>query len=82
MKQAGVALTPTLTLWRYELRHERMSLAPAERFGAAQQLGRIAPGLAADLTLLRNGPSKDIGALATVQYTIRDGTVMYRGRVR
>jgi len=137
MKQARVALIPTLTLWRYELRHERISLAdgfeetaidqlrswvraggvvlfgtdvgymteydpteeyalmakagmtfpqilaslttaPAERFGASKQLGRIAPGLAADLTVLRNDPSKDIRALAAVQYTIRDGKLVYR----
>ena len=137
MKQARVALIPTLTLWRYELRHERISLAdgfeetaidqlrrwvrsggvvlfgtdvgymteydpteeyalmakagmtfpqiltslttaPAERFGASKQLGRIAPGLAADLTILSNDPSKDIGALAAVQYTIRDGKLIYR----
>jgi len=137
MKQARVALIPTLTLWRYELRHERTSVAdgfeetaidqlrswvraggvvlfgtdvgymteydpteeyalmakagmtfpqilaslttaPAERFGASKQLGRIAPGLAADLTIMRNDPSKDIRALATVQYTIRDGKLIYR----
>jgi imidazolonepropionase-like amidohydrolase len=106
MQQARVALIPTLTLWRYELRHERILLAdgfeetaigqlrawvrargevlfgtdvgymtaydpteeyalmakagmtfpqilaslttaPAERFGASKELGRIAPGLAA-----------------------------------
>ena len=135
--KARVALIPTLSLWRYELRHERISLAdgfaetaigqlrswvraggvvlfgtdvgymteydpteeyvlmaragmtfpqilaslttaPAERFGASKQLGRIAPGLAADLTILRNDPSKDIGALAAVQYTIRDGKLIYR----
>lgn len=137
MTQAGVALIPTLTLSRYELRHERLSLAegfeetaigqlrgwvraggvvlfgtdvgymtaydpteeyalmakagmtfpqilaslttaPAERFAASKQLGRIAPGLAADLTILRSDPSKDIRALAAVQYTIRDGKVIYR----
>ena len=43
-----------------------LTTAPAERFGASKQLGRIAPGLAADLTILRNDPSKDIGALAAV----------------
>jgi imidazolonepropionase-like amidohydrolase len=137
MKQAGVALIPTLTISRYELRHERVSIAdgfeetaigqlrawrraggvvlfgtdvgymteydpteeyalmskaemtfpqilaslttaPAERFGASKALGRIASGLAADLTVLRNDPSKDIRALATVQYTIRDGKFIYR----
>jgi imidazolonepropionase-like amidohydrolase len=137
MKQASVALIPTLTLWRYELRHERISIAdgfeetaigqlrawlraggvvlfgtdvgyvtdydpteeyalmakagmtfsqilaslttvPAERFGASKQLGRIASGYAADLTILRNDPSKDIRPLATVQYTMRDGKFIYR----
>ena len=138
MKQSSVALIPTLTLSRYELRHERVSIAdgfeetaigqlrawlgaggvvlfgtdvgymteydpteeyalmararmtfpqilaslttaPAERFGASKELGRIAPGLAADLTVLRSDPSKDIRALGSVQYTIRDGKFIYRG---
>ena len=137
MKQTRVALIPTLALWRYELRHERISLAdgfektaidqlrswvgargvvlfgtdvgymteydpteeyalmakagmtfpqilaslttaPAEAFGASKQLGHIAPSLAADLTILRNDPAKDIDALAAVQYTIRDGKLIYR----
>jgi imidazolonepropionase-like amidohydrolase len=55
-----------------------LTTAPAERFGASRQLGRIAPGLAADLTVLRNDPSKDIRALGAVQYTIRDGRFIYR----
>ena len=137
MKQARIALVPTLSLWRYELRHERMSLAdgfedtavgqlrawaaaggvvlfgtdagymtdydpaeeyalmakagmtlpqilaslttaPAERFGAAGRLGRIAPGLVADLTVLRSDPARDITAFARVQYTIREGKLIYR----
>ena len=55
-----------------------LTTAPAERFGASDQLGRIAPGLTADLTILRTDPSKDIRALAAVDYTIRDGKVIYR----
>jgi imidazolonepropionase-like amidohydrolase len=137
MRQDHVALIPTLTLWRYELRHEGISMAdgleeiavgqlrgwvraggevlfgtdvgymteydpteeyalmakagmtfrqilaslttaPAERFGASKQLGRIGPGFAADLTILRNDPSKDIRAFAAVEYAIRDGKVIYR----
>jgi imidazolonepropionase-like amidohydrolase len=50
-----------------------LTTAPAERFGASRQLGRIAPGLTADLTVLRTEPSNDIRALAAVDYTIRDG---------
>jgi imidazolonepropionase-like amidohydrolase len=137
MSRARVALIPTLSFWRYQVRHERISVAddleetaigqlrgwvgaggvvlfgtdlgwvtaydptaeyvlmakagmtfpqilasltsaPAERFGASDQLGRIAPGLTADLTILRTDPSKDIRALAAVDYTIRDGRVIYR----
>jgi imidazolonepropionase-like amidohydrolase len=137
MTQARVALIPTLSFWRYQVRHERISAAdgleetaigqlsswvraggvvlfgtdlgwvtiydptgeyvlmtkagmtfpqilaslttaPAERFGASKQLGRIAPGLSADLAVLRNDPAKDIRALSAVDYTIRDGKVIYR----
>jgi imidazolonepropionase-like amidohydrolase len=137
MSQARVALIPTLSFWRYQVRHERISVAdgleetaigqlrswvaaggvvlfgtdlgwvtaydptgeyvlmakagmtfpqilaslttaPAERFGASSQLGRIAPGLTADLTMLRTDPTKDIRALAAVDYTVRDGKVIYR----
>jgi imidazolonepropionase-like amidohydrolase len=137
MSQARVALIPTLSFWRYQVRHERISAAdgleemaigqlrswvraggevlygtdlgwvtsydptgeyvlmakagmtfpqilaslttaPAARFGASNQLGRIVSGLAADLTILRTDPAKDIRALAAVDYTIRDGKVIYR----
>ena len=137
MSQARVALIPTLSFWRYQVRHERISVAdgleetaiaqlrswvgaggvvlfgtdlgwvtaydptgeyvlmakagmtfpqilaslttaPAERFGASKQLGRIATGLSADLAVLRNDPSRDIRALAAVDYTIRDGKVVFR----
>jgi imidazolonepropionase-like amidohydrolase len=137
VKAAKVALIPTLTLWRYELRHERMSLAdtfeetavgqlrswvdaagvvlfgtdvgymtqydpteeyvlmakagmtfpqilaslttaPAERFGASAQTGRIATGYAADLTVLGHDPAKDIRALTAVRYTLRDGKIIFR----
>ena len=137
MKQAGVALIPTLALWKYELRHEQVSIgegfsttaigqlrkwagtggvvlfgtdvgymteydpaaeyalmfeagmtfsqilaslttAPAERFGVSKELGRIAPGFIADLTIVRGDPSKDIRALTDVQFTLRDGRIIYR----
>jgi imidazolonepropionase-like amidohydrolase len=135
MKKRPVALTPTLTVWKELLRHDRISTqeqsvataigqlrawvanggtvlfgndlgavdydpgeeytlmaeagmsyrqilaslttAPAERFGAVRQLGRIASGFDADITVLRRDPSKDIRALATVQYTLRDGRLIY-----
>ena len=137
MTQARVALVPTLSLWRYELRNERISLAdgfeetaigqlrawsrvggvvlfgtdvgymtaydptdeyvlmakagmtfpqilaslttaPAERFGASRQAGQIAPGFAADLTVLRDDPAKDIRALTAVEYTVRNGKIIFR----
>ena len=55
-----------------------LTTAPAKRFGDADRLGRIAPGYTADLTILRSDPSKDIRALTAVDYTIRDGKVIYR----
>jgi imidazolonepropionase-like amidohydrolase len=54
-----------------------LTTAPAERFGTSAQLGRIARGLTADLTVLRGDPSKDVRALAAVQYTLRDGKIIY-----
>jgi len=137
MKQAGVALVPTLALWKYELRHERVSIgdgfsdtaigqlrkwvkaggvilfgtdvgymteydpaeeytlmseagmtfrqiltslttAPAQRFGVSKELGRIAPGFTADLAIVRGDPGKDIRALADVQFTLRDGRIIYQ----
>jgi imidazolonepropionase-like amidohydrolase len=137
MKERGVALIPTLKLWKYELRHDRVSArerfaglgigqlrawltsggavlfgtdvgymndydpsdeynlmaeagmsfrqilaslttAPAQRFGASKQLGRIAPGFTADLVILGKDPSKDVRGFGAVQYTIRDGVVIYR----
>ena len=139
MRQANVAVIPTLKLWNYELRHERASLqdrfvdtavdqlrawnaaggvvlfgtdvgymseydtadefalmsragmttrqilaslttAPAERFGASSELGRIATGMLADLTVLRGDPSKDARGFAMVAYTIRDGRIIYRDK--
>jgi imidazolonepropionase-like amidohydrolase len=137
MSQARVALIPTLSFWRYQVRHERISAAdaleeaaigqlrswvgiggtvlfgtdlgwvtlydptgeyvlmskagmtfpqilaslttaPAERFGSSNQLGHVTPGFIADLAILRGDPSKDIRALASVEYTIRDGKIIYR----
>jgi len=137
MRQAKVALIPTLKVWKYQLRHDRASLgdlraqttagqlrawlasggvilfgtdvggmddydpsdeydlmaeagmtfrqilaslttAPAEKFGESGRLGRIAPGLAADLVVLSNDPSQSVRAFAAVRYTLRDGRLIYR----
>jgi len=137
MREAKVALIPTLKLWKYLLRHDPASLgdasaktavgqlrawhalggvvlfgtdvggmddydpsdeyalmaeagmtfrqilaslttAPAEKFGESARLGRIAPGLAADLVVLDGDPSRDARAFAAVRYAIRDGKVIYQ----
>jgi imidazolonepropionase-like amidohydrolase len=136
MKEHRAALTPTLTVWKDLLRHDRISMqeqatrvavgqlqawvaaggtvlfgtdlgavgydpaeeyklmadagmsfrqilaslttAPAETFGASANRGRLTSGAAADLTIVRGDPSKDIRALASVQYALRDGNIIYR----
>jgi imidazolonepropionase-like amidohydrolase len=136
MKERGVALAPTLWIWKWYARHDRQSTQdktvnaeveqlrawvatggtvlfgtdlgavdpdptgeytlmakagmnfrqilaslttlPADRFGKSASLGRVAVGLQADLVVLKNDPSKDIRALTDVQYTLRDGKIIYR----
>ena len=136
MKNAGVALTPTLTLWKSAMRHDLFSTqerytntatgqlqawvalggtvlfgtdlgavdydpaeeyglmsaarmnfrqilaslttTPAERFGESQRLGRVAPGLEADLVVLKGDPSQNVRGLAAVEYTLRSGKIIYR----
>jgi imidazolonepropionase-like amidohydrolase len=55
-----------------------LTTAPAERFGDADKLGRIAAGLQADLVVLNQDPSRNIRALTSVQYTLRAGKIIYR----
>jgi len=55
-----------------------LTTAPAERFGDASRLGRIAPGLAADLVVLNRDPKNDARAFADVRYTIRNGQTIFR----
>jgi len=69
MAQAGMSFRQTLAA---------RTTAPAERFGAPSQVGRVAAGFAADLAVLRNDPATDIRALSAVQYTLRNGKVIYR----
>jgi len=69
MAQAGMTVRQILAA---------LTTAPAERFGASRQLGKVEPGLAADLTVLNGDPSADVRALAAVRYTIRDGKIIYR----
>lgn len=51
----------------------------AELLGAADELGSIDPGKAADLVILRGNPLKDISDLCQVEYVIKDGEIVYRG---
>jgi imidazolonepropionase-like amidohydrolase len=55
-----------------------LTTAPAQRFGESETLGRVAPGLQADLVVLKSDPSTNIRALSAVQYTLRDGMIIYR----
>ena len=54
-----------------------LTTAPAQRFGYAEHSGRIAPGMDADLVVLKSDPAADITALAQVVSTIRGGRVLY-----
>jgi len=69
MAQAGMTVRQILAA---------LTTAPAERFGVSRQLGKVEAGFAADLAVLRGDPSTDVRALAAVQYTIRDGRIIYR----
>src|SRR5205807_482743 len=51
-----------------------LTTAPAERFGDSKR-GRIAPGLQADLVVLKGDPARNIRALASVQQTVRAGRI-------
>jgi len=69
MAQAGMSFRQILA---------SLTTAPAERFGKSKQLGRIAVGFQADLVVLSNDPANNIRALTDVQYTLRDGKIIYR----
>jgi imidazolonepropionase-like amidohydrolase len=55
-----------------------LTTAPAEIFNESSRLGRIVPGFAADLVVLNGDPSKDVQAFGRVQYTLRDGKIIYQ----
>jgi imidazolonepropionase-like amidohydrolase len=67
MAQAGMTVRQILA-----------ALTTAERFGVSRQLGKVEAGFAADLTVLKGDPSADVRTLAAVEYTLRDGRVIYR----
>jgi imidazolonepropionase-like amidohydrolase len=55
-----------------------LTTAPAEKFGDGKRLGKVAKGMLGDIVVMRNDPSKDLKAFASVSYTIRDGSVIYK----
>ena len=69
MTESGMTFRQVLT---------SLTTGPADRFGRSTQTGRIAPGLAADLAVLRSDPSTDVRALTAVESTLRSGKVIYR----
>jgi len=69
MAQAGMTFRQILA---------SLTTAPAEKFGESGRLGRIVPGLVADLVVLNGDPSRDVRAFAAVRYTIRDGKLIYQ----
>jgi imidazolonepropionase-like amidohydrolase len=57
-----------------------LTTAPAERFGAAARIGRLAPGMDADVVVIDGQPEREISALAKIRYTIVGGRVVYEKR--
>jgi imidazolonepropionase-like amidohydrolase len=55
-----------------------LTTAPARRFREERVRGKIAPGMQADLVVLRGDPAEDVRNFARVRYTLRKGRVIYR----
>lgn len=68
---ARSGLTPTDVL-------RSMTTAPADRFGVGHEVGSIAPGMRADLTVLEGDPQNDPLAFARVRATIGTGRVLHQ----
>lgn len=71
MSEAGMSVSQILA---------SLTTAPAARFGESKRLGRIAPGMLADLVVLGDDPARDVRAFAAVRYTLRAGKVIYADR--
>jgi len=56
-----------------------LTTAPADRFGQSAELGRVAPGLQADLVALNQDPAKHIRAFQDVAMTVRAGRIICQG---
>lgn len=61
--------------WRQVL--TSLTTAPAQRFGQADQRGRLQPGYAGDLVVLGSDPQSQPQAFADVRMTVRDGRVLF-----
>jgi imidazolonepropionase-like amidohydrolase len=61
--------------WRQIL--TSLTVAPAQRFGFAKHKGQLAPGMDADIVVLKADPAKDVTAFAKVRMTIRHGRTLY-----
>lgn len=59
-----------------------LTTEPATEFGDGSHHGRIEPGLAADVVVLKTDPARDPEAFSRVQYTIRAGVVTYAATQR
>jgi imidazolonepropionase-like amidohydrolase len=69
-RQLGRALD-----WRQIL--TALTVAPAQRFGYAARKGTLAPGMEADLVVLKADPATDVTAFAQVRMTMRHGRTLY-----
>jgi imidazolonepropionase-like amidohydrolase len=57
-----------------------LTSVPSEKFGFANQFGKIAIGMNADMVVFKGDPKSDISVLADIKYTIRNGKVIYNAQ--
>jgi Amidohydrolase family len=72
MSHAGLTFSQILAM---------LTTAPAERFGVAARVGRLAPGMDADGVVIDGQPERDVSALARVRYTFVRGPPRLREEV-
>ena len=59
-----------------------VTTTPAGRLGGPGESGKIEVGQMADLVALSSDPSRNVRALAEVDYTLRVGKVIYQATTR